>query len=106
VYIATLNGSMMVMDVHGNPITRVELTPGIQITTLTWNCEKFNMEEREDSQQQQQQQQQQQRVHQQRENVLAVCFKNGDIKLMRGYDDVSPVHIHTGFQVRTGGNFL
>ena len=94
-YIATVYGSLMVMDVHGNPVTRVELHPGVQISSLTWNCEKFNMEEREDSQQQQQHQ----RHQQQRDHVLAVCFKNGDIKMMRGYDDVSPVHIHTGFQV-------
>jgi len=30
--------------------------------------------------------------------VLAICFKNGDIKLVNSYDDVSPVLIRTGFQ--------
>ncbi len=92
---ATVYGSIMVMDVHGNPVTRVELSPGLQITGLTWNCEKFNMEEREESQLIQPPPPR----HEQKDNVLAVCFKNGDIKMMRGYDDVSPVHIHTGFQV-------
>jgi hypothetical protein len=92
VYIATVYGSLVVMDVHGNPVTRVELNPGLQITGLTWNCEKFNMEEREESQLTQQLQQQ----RPPRDNVLAVCFRNGDIKMMRGYDDLSPVLIHTG----------
>ena len=35
----------------------------------------------------------------QRDNVLAVCYTSGDIDLVHGYDDVSPVHITTGFQV-------
>ncbi len=35
----------------------------------------------------------------QRENVLAVSFRKGDIKMMRGYDDVNPVHIQTGLLV-------
>ncbi|XP_023327831.1 tubby-related protein 4 [Eurytemora carolleeae] len=92
VYIGTVQGDIMVMDLHGNPVTRVELSTDLSILNLTWNCEKFNMEERDDS------------SHQLTENrlqkvsVLAVSYTNGDIDLVRGHDDVSPIHIHTGFQ--------
>jgi hypothetical protein len=63
VYIGTKSGGLVVMDVHGNPVTRVELCPFHQITGLTWNCEKFNMEEREGESQLTPQQQQQQGAH-------------------------------------------
>ena len=49
VYIGTVQGDIMVMDLHGNPVTRVELSTDLSILNLTWNCEKFNMEERDDS---------------------------------------------------------
>ena len=85
VYVATAQGGIIVMDLHGNIVSKVTLAPDIPIMDLQWNCEKFNMEEREemmtftDS-----------RVSS-RMCVLAVCFNNGDIKLINSYDDVSPV---------------
>ena len=85
VYVATAQGGVIVMDLHGNIINKVTFTPDIPITDLQWNCEKFNMEEREemmtfsDSR------------PSNRMCVLAVCFNNGDIKLINSYDDVAPV---------------
>ena len=72
VYIATGEGGLVVMDVQGNLVTRVSLAPDLPITALVWNCEKFNMEERDDT------------VNPFVDNrfssrlaILAVCFKNG-----------------------------
>ena len=69
----------MVMDVQGNLVTRVSLAPDLPITGLVWNCEKFNMEERDDT------------VNPFVDNrfssrlaILAVCFKNGKNLKVRG----------------------
>jgi hypothetical protein len=74
VYIGTKSGGLVVMDVQGNPVTRVELCPFHQITGLTWNCEKFNMEEREGDSQLTPQQQQQQGSHE--ESLGFSIFEN------------------------------
>ena len=85
VYVATAQGGVIVMDLHGNIINKVTFTPDIPITDLQWNCEKFNMEEREEMM----------TFSESRPSnrmcVLAVCFNNGDIKLINSYDDVAPV---------------
>ena len=92
VYVGTAQGGIIVMDLHGNIVNKVTFTADIPIRDLQWNCEKFNMEEREelmtfsDSR------------PSNRMCVLAVSFNNGDIKLINSYDDVSPVLIRTGFQ--------
>lgn len=93
VYVATAQGGIIVMDVHGNIISKVCLLPEVAITELVWNCEKFNMEERDDTTNPFVDN----RFHS-RLCCLAVCFSNGDIKLLRSYDDVSPQLLHTGFQ--------
>ena len=46
VYVATAQGGIIVMDVHGNIVNKVSLMADIPITDLVWNCEKFNTEER------------------------------------------------------------
>ena len=43
-YIGTKQGDILVIDVQGNPVTRVQLAKDVPIANLTWNCEKFNME--------------------------------------------------------------
>ena len=73
------------MDLHGNIVNKVTFTPDLPITDLQWNCEKFNMEEREDMMSFSE------RRAASRMCVLAVSFNNGDIKLVSSYDDVSPV---------------
>ena len=69
-----------------NTRTQVTFTPDMPIIDLQWNCEKFNMEEREEMMLEPR--------SASRLCVLAICFKNGDIKLVNSYDDVSPVVIN------------
>ena len=33
------------MDIHGNSVGKTNLRPGVPITEMVWNCERFNMEE-------------------------------------------------------------
>ena len=69
--------------------TQVTFTPDMPIIDLQWNCEKFNMEEREEMMLEPR--------SVSRLCVLAICFKNGDIKLVTSYDDVSPVVINNTY---------
>ena len=86
VYVATAQGGVIVMDVHGNIVNKVTFTADMPIVDLQWNCEKFNMEERDDVTGLSEPKPAVSRLC-----VLAICFKNGDIKLVTSYDDVSPV---------------
>ena len=45
VYLGTSQGGLLVMDIQGNTVGRVCLREGVPITGLSWNCERFNMEE-------------------------------------------------------------
>ena len=88
VYIGTAQGGLVVMDVHGNIVSKVSISTDTAITDLQWSCEKFVMEERD---------QHSTDFMFRPETVsskvysLAISFKNGDIKLVNGYDDISPV---------------
>ena len=33
------------MDLHGNMVGKSNMKPGVAITEMAWNCERFNMEE-------------------------------------------------------------
>ena len=46
------------MDIQGNTVARVNLRDGVPITELSWNCERFNMEEQSDRSHSDNQQQQ------------------------------------------------
>ena len=48
VYLGTSQGFLLVMDIQGNTVGRVSLREGVPITELSWNCERFNMEEQTD----------------------------------------------------------
>ena len=142
VYLGTSQGGLLVMDIHGNTVGRVCLREGVPVTELSWNCERFNMEEQQNdpysdvnSQQPLFSQNYQNpfrespgdsATHGTRNNklnhrgdgsrinpnataaptyksdgkpyVLAVCFKNGEILLMRTFDDIIPHTIQTGLQ--------
>ena len=58
VYLGTSQGGLLVMDIQGNTVARVNLREGVPITELSWNCERFNMEEQSDRSQSDNQQQQ------------------------------------------------
>ena len=45
-----LQGDILVMDIHGATVGKANLRPGIPITEMAWNCERFNMEEQPETQ--------------------------------------------------------
>lgn len=53
---------------------------------MAWSCEKFKMEEGEEA------------TENNGGHVLAVALGNGEIVLLRGHDDVSPIRIITGLR--------
>ena len=89
VYVATAQGGLIVMDLHGNIVSKVTISPDTAITDLQWNCEKFNMEERDEVGGGDRSGLEPKAVT--RMCALAICSKNGDIRLVTSYDDLSPV---------------
>ncbi|XP_063237864.1 tubby-related protein 4 [Bacillus rossius redtenbacheri] len=93
VYISTTGGQVIVMDVHGAMVSQVQLSPDVAVSAMAWSCEKFKMEEGDDAD-----------LAppgggtaaDDRGAVLAVGFVNGYVYLMKSFDDVSPVQVHTG----------
>ncbi|KAL1122277.1 hypothetical protein AAG570_003682 [Ranatra chinensis] len=86
VYFGTSNGQLVVMDVHGAMMAQIEIANQVAITAMAWSCEKFKMEESDDTCD----------SCLCTKYVLAVSLENGVILLMKHYYDVSPIHIHTG----------
>ncbi|XP_004533612.1 tubby-related protein 4 [Ceratitis capitata] len=95
VYFGTTQGQVIVMDVHGAMVSQVQLCNDVGITSMAWSCEKFKMEEGEESEP---------GVTNaaKRSFVLAVSFQNGFIYLLKSFDDVSPAHINTGLSGSIG----
>lgn len=62
---------------------------------MSWSCEKFKMEEGEDTEPGV-------TNASKRTFVLAVSFQNGYIYLLKSFDDVSPAQINTGFNGALG----
>ncbi|XP_065095861.1 tubby-related protein 4 isoform X2 [Ochlerotatus camptorhynchus] len=95
VYFGTTQGQIIVMDVHGAMVSQVQLCSDVGITAMAWSCEKFKMEEGEDTEPGV-------TNASKRSFVLAVSFQNGYIYLLKSFDDVSPCHIHTGMNGALG----
>ncbi|CAB3388355.1 Hypothetical predicted protein, partial [Cloeon dipterum] len=88
VYFGTTSGRLIVMDVHGAMVSQIQLCQDFgPIVSMAWSCEKFKMEENESDTTS---------PYHNRGFVLAVCFKNGNILLMKSFDDVSPIQLQTG----------
>ncbi|XP_059488666.1 tubby-related protein 4 isoform X2 [Neocloeon triangulifer] len=88
VYFGTTSGRLIVMDVHGAMVSQIQLCQDYgPIVSMAWSCEKFKMEENESDGAS---------PYHNRGFVLAVCLKNGNILLMKSFDDVSPVQLQTG----------
>lgn len=49
VYFGTTSGQIIVMDVHGAMVSQVQLSSEVGISSMAWSCEKFKMEEGDDS---------------------------------------------------------
>ncbi|XP_033739406.1 tubby-related protein 4-like [Pecten maximus] len=97
VIFGTTGGQLIVMSSTGAMLTQVVINDSMEISTMAWSCEKFNMDESDakstttdnishpseasstiDS-----------------NHVLAICFKYGAIYLMSNYDDICPRVVHT-----------
>ncbi|KAM3960985.1 LOW QUALITY PROTEIN: WD40 superfamily protein Tusp [Aphomia sociella] len=89
VYLGTASAQLVVMDVHGAMVSQVQLVAEGGIISMAWSCEKFKMEEGEES------------TENNGGHVLAVALGNGELVLLRGHDDVSPVRILTGLRGNT-----
>ncbi|XP_049277658.1 serine-rich adhesin for platelets isoform X2 [Anopheles funestus] len=95
VYFGTTQGQIIVMDVHGAMVSQVPLSSDVGITAMAWSCEKFKMEEGEDTEPGV-------TNASKRSFVLAVSFQNGYIYLLKSYDDITPSQIHTGMNGELG----
>ena len=114
VYFGTTQGQIIVMDVHGAMVSQVQLCSGIGITAMAWSCEKFKMEEGEDTEPGVTNAGKKrspllgtptplmETLSASRSFVLAVSFRNGIIYLLKSYDDVSPIQIHTNLNGSLG----
>ncbi|CAK9808640.1 Tubby-related protein 4 [Anthophora quadrimaculata] len=90
VYFGTTAGQLIVMDVHGAMVSEVQLAAGV--TSMAWSSEKFTMEEGDDDLTND-------RSHRDDRNyVLAVCLADGNIVMLRSFDDVSPITIRTNLK--------
>ncbi|CAG9136050.1 unnamed protein product [Plutella xylostella] len=89
VYLGTASAQLVVMDVHGAMVSQVQLVAEGGIISMAWSCEKFKMEEGEEG------------AESGGGHVLAVALGNGEIVLLRGHDDVSPVRVRTGLRGNT-----
>ena len=49
VFFGSLTGQLVVMDVHGAMVSNVTLLEGVPVLEMSWNCEKFKMEERDET---------------------------------------------------------
>ncbi|KOX69458.1 Tubby-related protein 4 [Melipona quadrifasciata] len=90
VYFGTTAGQLIVMDVHGAMVSEVQLAAGV--TSMVWSAEKFTMEEGDDDLTND-------RSHKDDRNyVLAVCLTDGNIVMLRSFDDVSPITIRSNLK--------
>lgn len=99
VLFGTSKGQILVNDVHGELVTQVSVIKDTPIIAMAWSCEKFKMEESElDGQQACSSENQTSHGV-----ILAVAFESGIIYLMKNYDDLNPIVLHTGLK---GGCFF
>nr|KAG5708967.1 hypothetical protein BaRGS_009376 [Batillaria attramentaria] len=91
VMFGTTDGQVIVMSSTGAMMSQVTINEGFEITSMAWSCEKFNMEEVENSYSGVFPKDEERGSN----HVLAVCFKYGDIYLMSSYDDICPRTLYT-----------
>ncbi|XP_052243731.1 tubby-related protein 4-like isoform X2 [Dreissena polymorpha] len=92
------DGQLIVMSSTGAMLTQVTVWSGVEITSLHWSCQKFNMEENpihDSSVIVTPDKGHQVSPEEQREHTLAVSFDNGTIFFMHSYDDPCPRIVHT-----------
>ena len=90
VYFGTTNGHIIVMDIHGAMIGQFQMSADSGIVAMVWFCEKFKMEDVEDSITNTAE-------NDQKSSLLAVSLQNGFIYLVKTTDDIYPVKIDVSF---------
>ncbi|XP_046829624.1 tubby-related protein 4 isoform X1 [Vespa crabro] len=90
VYFGTTAGQLIVMDVHGAMVSEVQLAAGV--TSMAWSAEKFTMEEGDEDVTSDRSR------RDERNYILAVCLADGNIVMLRSFDDVSPITVRTNLK--------
>ncbi|KAH7948204.1 hypothetical protein HPB52_019332 [Rhipicephalus sanguineus] len=105
VLFGTSNGQILVNDMHGELVAQVTLNEDAAIVAMAWSCEKFKMEEADDENSRTAAASNGDassvppaQAPESKLSVLAVCFSNGAIHVMKNYDDISPTIINTGLK--------
>nr|XP_037280604.1 tubby-related protein 4-like [Rhipicephalus microplus] len=105
VLFGTSNGQILVNDMHGELVAQVTLNEDAAIVAMAWSCEKFKMEEADDDNSRTAAASNGDassvppaQASESKLSVLAVCFSNGAIHVMKNYDDISPTIINTGLK--------
>lgn len=81
VFFGTSKGHVVVIQVNGTVVSQVTIREGVSIASMSWSCEKFKMEDTDEA------------TNEGKKNqdfVLAVCFTDGVIYLMKNFDDLFP----------------
>ena len=84
VFFGTSKGHVIVIQVNGTVVSQVTVRDGVSIASMSWSCEKFKMEDTDESSNE---------GKRGMEYVLAVCFADGVVYLMKNYDDIFPAVI-------------
>lgn len=86
VLLGTSSGQILVIDVSGHIECEVTIKENVAITSMAWSCHKFKSDTKDEFP----------TIHaDDMKSLLAVCFENGSIYLMKSFDDLSPVKIKT-----------
>ena len=72
-------------------VAQVSIQEGIAITQMSWSCEKFKMDDTDEEQSNNNEIPSEEKTY-----SLAVSFTDGNIYIMRNYDDIFPIIIRTG----------
>lgn len=104
VMFGTTDGQIIVMTSQGAMVTQITILESMEITSILWSCEKFNMEEEEGNHDNECDWNNDKNGASPVEKTytLAVCFKYGAIYFMNNYDDLCPKVVHsmlTGLQI-------
>ncbi|XP_077868166.1 tubby-related protein 4-like [Saccoglossus kowalevskii] len=100
VLFGTSDGQIIVMDIHGAMVTQCTLSDKCEIHSISWSCEKFRMinvsdSDQEDGGEKRKKSEGGKKRSRKRITTMAVNLGNGNVYLMKAYDDLSPLLIKT-----------
>ncbi|XP_052088596.1 tubby-related protein 4-like [Mytilus californianus] len=91
VIFGTTDGQVILMSSAGVMLTQISVQIGMDIVSMAWSSEKFNMDETDGNTQTSRQS----LSSKEETHILAVCFRYGAVYLMSSPDDPSPHIVHT-----------